>query len=135
MKKIIALVLALGMLLCLGACGSEETQQPANDNQTQSSANDVASKEEQTPKFKVTVVDQNGAPVVGAEVQICKDENCLMPLPTDENGMVEFNFEFSEGHKILLAHCPDGYETEYTDGNDLNIDDGETEFTFEITKK
>lgn len=134
MKKLLALILAVLMMACLCACGGDNTETPNTDNKPQSSQSETSSKEE-VSKFTVTVVDQNGDAVVGAMVQICDDENCLMPLPTDDNGKVQFNFESSDSHKVLLASCPDGYETEYMGENYLYIEDGETEFTFEITKK
>ncbi len=134
MKKLLALILAIVMLICLCACGSDSNEKTNPDNKPQSSQSETSSKQEAS-KFTVTVVDQNGDPVPSAMVQICDDENCLMPMPTDENGIVKFNFEYSDSHKVLLASCPDGYETEYTGENYLYIDDGETEFTFEINKK
>ncbi len=133
MKRFLAFVLALAMVLCLCACGND-SEKPNVDNKPQSSQNDTSSSTE-TSKFTVTVVDQNGDPVPNANVQICDDVNCLMPLPTDENGVVKFNFESTDGHKLVLSPCPDGYETEYVGENYLYLEDGETEYTFEITKK
>ena len=139
MKKIISLILVIGMLLCLCACAVEIKNKPTNDVSSQASQNDVTSNvnsnEEEASKFTVTVVDQNGDPVADALVKICQAETCLMPMPTDENGVVMFNFELSDGHKIALEGCPEGYETEFVGDNYTYIDDGEKEFTFEITKK
>lgn len=131
MKKIIAILLAFGLIFCLCACGASE-EKPETNGSTQSSV-DNSSKE--NSKFTVTIVDQNGDPVVGALVKICQDETCLMPMPTDENGVVKFNFESTDGHKLALEGCPEGYETEYVGDNYLYLEDGETKYTFEITKK
>lgn len=137
MKKLLVLVLAIGMIFSFCACGADKNGPTGNepiDSQTQNDT-EKSSNEETVSKFKVTLVDQDGNPVPNAMVQICNDENCLMPLPTDENGIVEFNFETSDGHKLVLSPCPDGYETEHVGENYAYIDDGETEYTFEITKK
>ncbi len=132
MKKFLALVLAIGMLFCLCACGDNDTQKPNTDNKPQSSQSDTSSKEE-TSKFTVTVVDQNGDAVPNIMVQICKD-SCV-PKATDANGVAKFDFESTDGHKLSLFACPEGYETEYVGENYIYLEDGETEYTFEITKK
>lgn len=134
MKKIIAIIMAMCMLFSLCACGSDDTN--ANDTaKPQVSQDDVSteSKEEETPKFVVTVVDQNGDPVPNVMVQLCKD--VCFPCKADENGVATFNAEITDGYKISLFVCPEGYETEYVGANYIYLEDGITEYTFEITKK
>ena len=131
MKKILALILAFGMILCLCACGADAngpTGTEPQNNQTETS-----SKEETVAKFKVTLVDQNGDPVPNTMIQICQ-ETCV-PKATDANGEALFDFESTDGHKLSLFSCPEGYETEYVGDNYIYLEDGETEYTFEITKK
>ena len=134
MKKLLAIVLAIGMLLCLCACGANSNNATGNDttNNTQSNNSSVSSKED-VAKFKVTLVDQNGDPVPNTMIQICQ-ETCV-PKATDANGEAVFDFESTDGHKLSLFSCPEGYETEYVGDNYIYLEDGETEYTFEITKK
>lgn len=134
MKKLLVLVLALAMVFSLCACGGDSngpTGAEPLENQTQTDTD--TSSEEETAQFKVTLVDQNGDPVPNTMVQICKD-TCV-PKATDENGVALFDFESTDGHKLSLFSCPDGYETEYVGDNYIYLEDGETEYTFEITKK
>lgn len=87
-------------------------------------------KEEQ-PKFVIKVVDLDGNAVVGAKVQLCNGDLCKPPRATDENGIVEFNYEDGD-FTAKIYSVPDGYtystnEAEYTF-------DANHECTIEITK-
>lgn len=132
MKKIIAILLVLGLMLTLCACGTSSEVKPNTNDNTQSSQ-DTSSNEKEDSKFTITLVDQNGDPVPNATVQVCSD--VCFAMITDANGVAKFNFEYTDGHKVVLHTCPEGYETEYVGENYLYLEDGETEFTFEITKK
>ncbi len=135
MKKLLALVLAIGMIFSLCACGADKNGPTGNapiDSQTQNDT-ETSSNEETVSKFKVTLVDQDGNPVPNTMLQICKD-TCV-PKSTDANGVALFDFESTDGHKLSLFSCPEGYETEYVGDNYIYLEDGETEYTFEITKK
>ncbi len=133
MKKIIALIMAIGMMVCLFGCGSETNNNTDTPSQPKGSQNDVVSEEQETAKFVVKVVDQNGDPVPNVMVQLCTD--ICMPKPADENGVVTFDAEITDEHKISLSVCPEGYETEYVGTNYIYLEEGITEYTFEITKK
>lgn len=131
MKKLLALILALAMVFCLCACGGDSngsTDKDPTENQTQ---NDTSSKEETTPEFKVTVTDADGNAVKGAMLQICKD--ACVPAMTDENGVATFNIEITDGYKLSVMSCPEGYE--YTGDSEIYLEEGCTEYTLEITKK
>ena len=134
MKKIIALLMALAMIVCLCACGGETAKEDTNDtNKPTNSETDVESKEEETSKFIVKVVDQNGDPVPNVMVQLCTD--ICKPAMADANGVATFTDEITDEHKLSLSICPEGYETEYVGTNYIYLEDGITEYTFEITKK
>ena len=133
MKKLIALMLALCMVFCFCACGSDTTEDTDKTSKPVESQDDVVSQEEETAKFTVTVVDQNGDPVPKVMVQLCTD--VCKPMLADANGVATFNEEITDEHKISLSICPEGYETEYVGTNYIYLEDGITEYTFEITKK
>jgi len=132
MKKLLAFVLAVAMVFCLCACGGDSNDSNANepiDNKNNSSQ--ATSKEETTPKFEVTVKDVDGNIVEGVMVQLCK-ESCI-PARTDANGVAIFNIEITDGYKLSVMSCPDGYE--YTGDAEIYLEDGATEYTLEIAKK
>ena len=133
MNKLLALIMAFVMVFCFCACGNNETKTDNNDTLLQSSQTENSSKEETTPKFEVTVVDQNGDAVSGIWVQLC-NESCL-PKVTDENGVAIFDAEITDGYKLSVMTCPEGYETEYVGTNYIYLEEGITDYTFEITKK
>ncbi len=80
--------------------------------------------------YKITVVDQNGNPVSGVVVQICDEENCKLPMTTDENGFASAEYAESNYH-VTLNTLPDGYESEQTEF----YFDGATEITIAIHAK
>ena len=120
------------MLFCLCACGGDSNGPTGNepiDNQNNNTQ--TSSKEDATPKFEVTVIDGDGNPVKGVMVQLCKD-TCV-PAMTDENGVAIFSEEITDGYKLSVMSCPEGYE--YTGDAEIYLEDGDTEYTIEITKK
>lgn len=124
--------MAFAMLFCLCACGGDSNGPTGNepiDNQNNNTQ--TSSKEEATPKFEVTVIDGDGNPVKGVMVQLCKD-TCV-PAMTDENGVAIFSEEITDGYKLSVMSCPEGYE--YTGDAEIYLEDGDTEYTIEITKK
>lgn len=135
MKKLLAFVLALAMVFSLCACGADKNGPTKNEpiqNQTQNDASaDSSSKEQTTPEFKVTVTDAEGNTIKGVMVQICKD--ACVPAMTDDNGIATFKVEITDGYKLSVMSCPEGYE--YTGESEIYLEDGSTEYTLEITKK
>ena len=124
--------MAFAMLFCLCACGGDSNGHTGNepiDNQNNNTQ--TSSKEDATPKFEVTVIDGDGNPVKGVMVQLCKD-TCV-PAMTDENGVAIFSEEITDGYKLSVMSCPEGYE--YTGDAEIYLEDGDTEYTIEITKK
>ena len=124
--------MAYAMLFCLCACGGDSNGPTGNepiDNQNNNTQ--TSSKEDATPKFEVTVIDGDGNPVKGVMVQLCKD-TCV-PAMTDENGVAIFSEEITDGYKLSVMSCPEGYE--YTGDAEIYLEDGDTEYTIEITKK
>lgn len=82
-----------------------------------------------TVSYTVTVVDGNGDPVSGVELQFCDEESCRLPVVTDEIGKVCENYIASVYH-VTVNDVPDGYfatETVYYFG------EGETEMTIVLS--
>lgn len=134
MKKLLALIMALCMVLALCACGESDTKTNDTDTQVQSSQSDNTSSnesKESAAAFEVTVVDQNGNTVEGVMMQVCK-ETCI-PARTDADGIAKFSVEITDGYKLAVLSCPDGYE--YTGEAEIYLEDGATEYTVEITAK
>lgn len=137
MKKLLVLIMTLLMVLSLCACGGKE-EKTDNNADTNTQNNQTASENESVDNtvdsFTVTVVDQDGNAVKGVMVQICK-EACV-PAIADENGVATFNnIVITDGYKLSVMSCPEGYETEYVGENYIYLEEGITEYTLEITKK
>ena len=119
--------------MCLCACGADKNKVTNNepiDNQTEETQ--TSSKEDTSSEFKVKVIDADGVTVKGVMVQLCKD-TCV-PAMTDDDGVATFNTEIDDdGYKLSVMSCPDGYE--YTGEAEIYLEEGETSYTIEISKK
>ncbi len=119
--RLLALLMALMMLLCLCACGQTngaEDEDPTTEatGGEQKDPNE-GNNESQIPdgyvQYKVKVVDDAGNPVVGVMVQVCTDETCLLPVRTDDTGVATFAPAVpGEYHANFLPRIPDGYEAD-----------------------
>lgn len=113
MKRLLALVLAFGLMLCLCACGSSDPAQTEPTTEVTEPTTEAteptteATEDVADPTYTVTVVDQDNNPVVGAWVQLCL-EACV-PAVTDENGVAEFFLEEND-YKVGFTVMPEGYE-------------------------
>ena len=111
MKRLLAVVLALGLMLCLCACGGNEQPEVTTDSTTEATQPTTEATEPTTeaaePTYVVTVVDQDNAPVAAAWVQLCL-ESCV-PAMTDENGVANFFLEEAD-YKVSFTVMPPGYE-------------------------
>jgi hypothetical protein len=137
MKKI-ALILAMLMLLMLCACQNDKPDAPTTPSTqpsepTQPSLNiptDPTTKPIEDGKitYTVTVLDQNGDPVVGAKLQICDDNGCKL-MTTGENGVAQSSYKESNYH-ITILKLPAGYES---DGTEFYFEEDNT-LTITVTK-
>lgn len=128
LKKVLAVLLALGMLFCFCACGGNEddkTTTTTTTTENQQTENDTAV---ENKGFTVTVVDEGGNAVPGVMVQLCKD--ACVPAKTDDNGKATFTIEVTDGYKLSVMSCPEGYE--YTGEAEVYLEDGATEYTLEV---
>lgn len=132
MKCFMALVLVLGIMACLCACGSSTpdatvltTTAPDPTTAATDPVEDVAE-----PTYVVTVVDQDNAPVVDAWVQLCL-ESCV-PALTDENGVANFFLEEND-YKVSFTVIPAGYEY-VGEEQEWHFADGENTMTIVLKK-
>ena len=120
MKKLIALLLALVMVIGLVACGTtapetpEETEAAPQQTEaaTQAPTEELENNDEPVntnPTYTVKVVDEGGNPVAGAMVQICQGESCL-PGVLGADGTAIFQVAEADYKVSFLGGVPAGYE-------------------------
>lgn len=132
LKNILTLVLALCMVFALCACG--ETKQPDNteDTEPSSTAGETQETEETTEPqedkvdYTVTVVDEEGKPIVGAMVQLCL-EACI-PGITNAEGFATFTV-LEADYKVSFVSMPAGYTS---DATEFYFDNGAYEMTITL---
>ncbi len=122
-KRILSLSLVLVMLFCLSAC--------ANDNSHPENSSDLEDVKYIAAHFLVTVVDGDGNKVEGVILQLRKDSH--VTARTNKEGIATFPFVATEGYRLSVFSCPEGYE--YTGYRYIPIKKGAKELTVEISKK
>ncbi len=145
MKKLILILAALALVatLTLTACDSgtpdtdgttaaETTGEntPAGTTATTEATTTTPAGPTKTT-YKITVLDQNGAPVKGVEVQMCDDAGCKLPNATGDDGSVSFSFSPSNYHVTLIT-IPEGYTADTEEQH--NFPEGSSELTITIQK-
>lgn len=135
MKKSIALLILLCLILGLCACGQgvenennttapDATQAPGVETPTE------APVEEGKATYTVKVEDEAGNPIAGAMVQICAD-SCF-PGVTDAQGVATFaNQDERDDYKISFLSLPEGY-TYSGEEEAFYFEDGATELTITL---
>ena len=84
--------------------------------------------------YSVTVLDQNGDPVVGAGVQLCYNGVCLTPVNTNASGVAENSLKSGFEVSVLLT-LPEEYSATPVSGDyHAVIPEGQTEITVTVTK-
>ena len=117
-KRIFALLLTLCLALCLCACGGEEKKETTAETTqgtavteatagTTTGGDVIAPVDEGKATYVITVVDQDGKPVQGAGVQLCKD-TCLPAI--NDQGTAEFKVAEDPEYKVSFMTVPEGYE-------------------------
>ena len=138
MKKISYLILSIlvmcstiGLCGCGGNGGEDSTTESTSSKEVESTSDkETESSEEDNGKVKytVTVVDEEGNPVVGAMVQLCKD-SCV-PAMTKDNGVAEFNLK-EDDYDVKFAIQPEGFEAP---AEKYNFEEGKTDLTITLKK-
>ncbi len=141
MRKITYLLLcalvtisAIGLCACSGSGDEKKTTESTSSNEAQSTDNndetESSSEDDGKVHYTVTVVDEDGNPVAGAMVQLCKD-SCV-PAVTEDNGVAEFNLA-EDDYDVKFAVFPEGYEYT-TDEQVFHFEDGKTDLTITLKK-
>ena len=135
MKKILALVLSIVMLFTMASCNlfsSTKPQETTPEGTTPGESNPEGTNpegtkpEDSTVTYKVTVVDENGAPLSGATVQLCVGDICRLPSVTNADGVATFNFDKADYTvKVTLAG--------YTGEAEYRFDANSTELKVQLT--
>ena len=128
MKRLLALLLCLCLVLCLGACGGgNEDITPSDEPSTEGSKPEesTGSTQQTGIVYKVKVVDDDGNPLAGVMVQLCKD--MCVPAMTNAEGVAEFNQPEDDYH-VSVASMPAGYEYS-SDVREFFFDEGSYELT------
>ena len=114
-QTILAALLAVCMLLCLCACGSDEPaaagDATAAPTEAPTAAPTAAPTESDDGKvtYTVTVLGGAGNPIVGAMVQLCLD--ACIPAPTDAAGVATWTLVEAD-YKVSFVVPPEGYAVE-----------------------
>ena len=135
MKCLLAALLVLTMAMGLCACGSKEApaETQAAPAVTEAPVVTEAAPETEAPAeeeggYSVTVLDENGAPIVGAMVQLCKD--ACVPGVTDAEGTAKFNLP-EDTYKVSFLALPAGY-TYVDDVQEFYFENGSMEMTITL---
>lgn len=124
LKKFFAIVLSFAIIFCLCACSQEKGAVENNESK-------LEEYKKYAPKFNVTVTDTDGNAIDGVILQMRKD--IVTTARTNRKGIATFNLYITEGYKLSVVSCPEGYE--YTGDEYIYIRKGSYEYSLEITKK
>ena len=120
LKGLTALVLVLGLLLGLCACGGGETPETTEAPVETTAAPTTEAVDDGKVEYIVTVLDESSAPISGAMVQICLD--ACYPGMTDANGQAKFSV-LEADYKVSFLSLPAGY-TYSGDAQEFYFEDG-----------
>ena len=130
MRNIFVLMLTLAMVFVLCACGAVENEEAAPTTTAPTVTAPTEGETEPTEDGKVTytvkVVNEAGAPVVGAMIQLCL-ETCV-PTTTDANGVATWKKDTEEAYKVSFINIPEGY-TYADETTEFYFEDGKYEMT------
>ena len=99
MMKLLALIMAMMMVLSLGACstgGTDGTTEPSGTEPTVDTTEPTGTEPTDDGKVEYTIYveDLKGEPVSGVMVQVCKEgSTCFTPVKTGEDGRAVFRLE------------------------------------------
>ncbi len=151
-KTLTGLLSVLCVLLCalvlFCACGGDnnptETGSAEVTTEAPAPVTDPETNEETDPEtdpetvvdgkvtYTIIVVDADGNPVEGVDVQMCDvNGTCLLPVKTDANGVATFEKDEAT-YYVTIAACPEGFVADSETKH--NFAEGTTEMTITLEK-
>lgn len=133
LKTLLAIAMMLTLALSLCACGGETAEAPETEAPVVTTEAPVAETEENVVEeaedaYVVKIVDENGNPIAGAMVQLCKD-TCF-PGVTDAEGVAKFALA-EDDYKVSFLALPAGY-TYVDETQEFYFADGSMELTITL---
>ena len=140
MKKLLVSVLTICAMTAFCACGSAKNEEVPATPDTQVVVENTEAVVENTQvvetevvddgkvDYTVTVVDEEGNPIAGALVQLCK-ESCF-PSVTGEDGVAKFSL-VEEDYKVSFLTLPAGY-TYSGEEQEFYFENGAVELTITL---
>ncbi len=123
-QRFLIIILIFILSFCFCACANKKNDVVDNESK-------IETLNENSSRFLVTVVDNNGDVVPGVVLQMRKEHK--VTAYTNKDGVASFPIIPSSGYKLYVIQCPEGYE--YTEGAYVHLKQGEKEYTLNITKK
>ena len=137
MKKFVVLLLSLCLLLCLCACGQDQTPTQATEPSSTTTVPTEGTEatdptvDDGKVTYTVTIVDEQGNPISGVMVQICKD--ACIPAVADASGVATWRVA-EDSYKVSFLSLPAAY-TYTTEETEFYFADGETSMTIVLKAK
>ena len=130
MRKMIAAILLLTVVLCLCACtqAPKPTEGETTIPTTTVQPTTTAPTNDGKVTYTVKVVDADGNPISGAMVQLCK-ESCI-PGKTNDEGVAEFRLPEDE-YKVSFMVLPAGFAYE-SDKTEFYFESASLEMTIKL---
>ncbi len=129
MKALKILTALLCLTLCLWGCSKAPQTQTPDDSAPVSDPTDPSAPSDPADDgmvtYVITVVDENGDPIPGAMVQLCKD--ACIPGVANEQGVVNITVP-EDDYKVSMLSMPDGY-TYSTEAQEFYFESGSLEMT------
>ena len=123
------LLLSLSLCACGGKSEAENTQATQAPVVTEAAVQQTEAPEKnEEDSYTVIVVDENGSPIAGAMVQLCKD-TCY-PGVTDADGTAKFTLP-EDDYKVSFLTLPTGY-TYSDEAQEFHFADGSKEITISL---
>ncbi len=96
LSLLLVLVLSLGLVMSLAACGPTDPETPDNPPT-------------EDEGYVVYVKDEGGNAIANVGVQLCSDAGCQLPKKTDAEGKVVFEGLEEDNYKAQISSVPEGY--------------------------
>lgn len=135
-KTLLAALLAVAMMVSLCACvgGEPDDKTDGTTTTTTTTTTTAPTVDDSQVTYTVKVLDDAGAPVVGAMLQTCNDDGCIPHLtPTDATGTITFQRPKDEEYDLKFVMPVAGYDVDVNQSY-ATINEDTTEVTITLNK-